>query len=299
MELVPIHSLCVLQLEALAATKAHLGFATGVIVKCAGRTFIVTNYHVLAGRHPYTDRSGPAVPEFLRVKDRMHRAGIDLPEMVQVEHPLRDDNLNPLWFALPKEERILPVEPNGVKLAVDVAVLEVRSIPQNFGFLQFDRPREFHIPVMEQVGIVGYPHNLSGTEDFPMWLSGTVASDLANRPYRKCFFVDARTRPACSGSLVVLRTRGAKMEYAGGWMDRSGNVFYAIGIYSGRITEDSDIGLVWHWNTLEQTFERIIPLKEQDWKTAGERMGHAAKVPINAPSKTSETIARPDIRIVE
>lgn len=270
MELVEPYSLCVLSLEALATTKKHIGFATGVLIRCARRTFIVTNYHVLAGRHPYTDcYLTPAIPEFIRVKYRVQKQGAELPSVMEVDHTLYDTERNPVWYALPSDVRLLPVEPNGVKLAIDVAVLEVRDIPQEFGILDFKAATSFHIPVLEQIAIVGYPHHLSGTEDFPIWLAGTVASDLANRPYRRCFFVDARTRHGCSGGLTVLKTKGAKLAYPRGWMDRNANVFYTVGIYAGRISEDSDIGIVWHWNTLEQTFEQIIPLNEQNWKVAG------------------------------
>jgi hypothetical protein len=118
MELVEPYSLCVLSLEALAATKKHIGFATGVLIRCAKRTFIVTNYHVLAGRHPYTDCSlAPAIPEFIRVKYRVHERGAELPSVTEVDHSLYDAERNPVWFALPRNVRLLPVEPNGVKLA--------------------------------------------------------------------------------------------------------------------------------------------------------------------------------------
>ena len=259
MDLISPYSLCVLSLELLARTKESLGYATAVIMQARGRYFLVTNYHVLSGRHPYTtDQNAEAIPDFVRVKYLVQKAGVELPRSVEIDHPLYRDEDKPLWIALAKEKRMLPTEANGVKLAIDVAILEVSKIPQNVGVLQFDPPTEFLIPVMEQVAIIGYPFHLSGTEDLPLWLSGTVASDLANRPYRRCFFVDAKTREGCSGSLVVLKTKGARVDRPGGKTDGQGDVFHTVGIYSGRLPGNSDIGIVWHWNTVAQTLGEVF-----------------------------------------
>jgi hypothetical protein len=285
MELISPFSFCVLSIEALCLEKKVIAPATAFLIQTAGRQFLVTNFHVLAGRHPYTD-FGELTPEFLRVKYRIEIPGSELPKLQVVEHALFDEDRNPLWVSLPVEKRRLPVEGNGIKLAVDVGILEVFDIPQKTGHLSFTRPHEFHIEPLERIAIIGYPLNLSGTEDLPIWLSGTVASDLANRPYRKCMFVDARSRPGSSGSLVVLKTAGASQYYPGGIMDRKGNHSYPIGIYSGRVTKESEIGLVWHWNSIEQLLESVIPLQHQDWKTMEERTGQAIKVPVLPPGRS-------------
>lgn len=283
-ELISIYSRCVVQLKALSTTKKPIGSGTGVLISAAGRTFLFSNYHVFTGKHAYTDEMvGEATPDFLEVSYRVEN-GTEMPTISKFEHPLLDRNRNPQFFSLSAAERRLPVEASGVKFAIDVAALEVANIPHNSGFLNFEKPNEFHVPVMEKVGIVGFPFDLSGTEGFPIWLTGTVASDLANRPYRKYFLVDARTRPSCSGSLVVLKTLGASHNYSGGKMDGQGNTIHTLGIYSGRVKPDSDIGIVWHWNTVEQLLESKIPLQGQDWKTLAERTGASIKMPMQSPS---------------
>jgi hypothetical protein len=211
--------------------------------------------------------------------------GSEMPTISKVEHPLYDENHDPLYFTFSPETRRLPVEASGVKFAIDVAALEVQNIPHNSGTLKFERPNEFLLPVMEKLGIVGFPFDLSGTEGFPIWLTGTVASDLANRPYRKYFLVDARTRPSCSGSLVLLKTPGASQHFPGGKLDNQGNTVHTLGIYSGRVTDESDIGIVWHWTTIEALLEGAIPLKDQDWKSMAERTGAAVKTVMH-PSAT-------------
>jgi hypothetical protein len=208
-----------------------------------------------------------------------------MPTVSKVVHPLYDADHQPKYFSFSAEERRLPVEASGVKFGIDVAALEVTNIPHDAGLLGFERPNVFLVPVMEKVGIVGFPFDLSATENFPIWLTGTVASDLANRPYRRYFLVDARTRPSCSGSLVLLKTHGASQYYPGGKMDGQGNTIHTLGIYSGRVKDDSDIGIVWHWNTVEQLLERRIPLPQQDWKSNTERTAEAVKAPMQPPSK--------------
>jgi S1-C subfamily serine protease len=263
-----------------------LGSGTGVLISAAGKTFLITNYHVLSGKHPYTDQMlEDAAPDFLEVSYRVKTDGFEIPAISRVVHPLYDDNHEPNYLSYPVNERQLPVEASGVKFGIDVAVLEVTNIPHNAGLLAFERSNEFHLPVMDKVGIVGFPFDLSGTENFPIWLTGTVASDLANRPYRKYFLVDSRTKPSCSGSLVVLKINGASLNFPGGKLDNQGNTIHTLGIYSGRIKDELDIGIVWHWNTVEQLLESKIPLPQQSWKSLAERTGATVKTTMQPPSK--------------
>lgn len=76
---------------------------------------------------------------------------------------------------------------------------------------------------------------------------GTVATepsiDFDNLP---CFLVDSRTRPGQSGSPVLLYFNGGMVPMANG--DTAvfgGPVEKLVGVYSGRISEESDLGVVW------------------------------------------------------
>src|SRR5262245_31922126 len=136
MELISPFSFCVLSIEALSLNKTVLAPTTAFLIQTAGRQFLVTNYHVLTGRHPYTDEMLDGVtPDFLRVKYRIDVPGSEIPELKVVEHALYDQDRNPLWVSLAVEKRRLPVEGNGIKLAVDVGILEVFDIPQKTGHL--------------------------------------------------------------------------------------------------------------------------------------------------------------------
>lgn len=104
------------------------------------------------------------------------------------------------------------------------------------------------------VSIVGFPFGLSGGGYFGLWVQGFLASepeiDFSGLP---AFLVDSRTRPGQSGSPVVAYRSGGAVEMA----DASTNFFNGpverfLGIYSGRINEQSDLGFVWRASAIAE-----------------------------------------------
>jgi hypothetical protein len=95
------------------------------------------------------------------------------------------------------------------------------------------------------VSIIGYPLGLTAHGAWPIWKTGHIASepdlDYNDMP---CFLVDATTREGMSGSPVVLRFWGGYPKRDGS-KTIGGSVTSFLGIYSGRIHKDSEIGLVW------------------------------------------------------
>jgi hypothetical protein len=59
------------------------------------------------------------------------------------------------------------------------------------------------------------------------------------------FLIDATTRAGMSGSPVVLRQFGGYNTRNGGYFSSAGFFTRFMGIYSGRIHRDSEIGMVW------------------------------------------------------
>ena len=90
-----------------------------------------------------------------------------------------------------------------------------------------------------------------------VWVQGFVASewqvDVGNLPR---FLIDSRTRAGQFGSPVIFYSVG------GGFTDLQGNVTIGggeyeefIGIYSGRISVESDLGFVWKSSALREVIE--------------------------------------------
>ena len=108
------------------------------------------------------------------------------------------------------------------------------------------------------VSIIGFPLGLTSEGAFPIWKSGHIASD-PDLDYNglPAFLIDATTRGGMSGSPVVLRLLG-------GYSTRSGSTIMTqtrpstlfLGIYSGRVHGESEIGIVRRPKVISEVLER-------------------------------------------
>ena len=126
LSIIDFYSLPVVLVEVLATTGVKLANATAFCIEHGGKHFLVTNWHNVAGREPFTgELKGPIRPERLRIHYRSYEdenlQGEDLRE-----EELYDDS-QPRWLE-PKNQVVRrPAE--GVNLRVDVALLEIRNPP--------------------------------------------------------------------------------------------------------------------------------------------------------------------------
>lgn len=217
-----------------------LGRATGFVALYAGRHFLVTNWHVVAGRHPGTgqplNQVTGAVPDAVVIA---HHVAGELGRWHDVREPLYDDG-SPLWVEHPVHGR-----------NVDVVALPLRDTSGTDLYpYDFDNPG---VPVLwgvsSPLSIIGFPFGRSDGALFAVWLKGWVASepdiDYDDLPL---FLIDARTRQGQSGSPVIFYDDGGGVvSFASGSMQvgTRNEVVRLIGVYSGRISEESDIGRVW------------------------------------------------------
>jgi hypothetical protein len=102
----------------------------------------------------------------------------------------------------------------------------------------------------DAVSVVGFPFGLSSTGKAAIWATGFVASDLdIDFDDLPIFLIDCRSRQGQSGSPVIaMRTGMARMT--SGNMKMIGSASRLLGIYSGRINKESDLGRVWKVNCL-------------------------------------------------
>ena len=113
--------------------------------------------------------------------------------------------------------------------------------------------RRYQWEVGDIVNVIGYPFGLS-TSKFPIWMTGHIASE----PDIDCnclskFLIDCRTREGQSGSPVIAKFRpGQFYKYKGEMYRAEEEYTFFLGICSGRIRDDSDIGVVWKSNILEE-----------------------------------------------
>ena len=231
-----------------------------------GRTYLVTNWHNLAGRNPLTGQPmSPTggIPDRVRF---MAYKRVSAPDVhgyfeltyMPVEVRLCNSDLtDPKWFEHPSLGR-----------KVDVAALDVTEAANG---LQIDYVNVLESDAVldpiasQEVFVVGFPFGLIANAPAPIWKRGSIALDPTFNPEGlPKMLIDTATREGMSGSVVIAR----HIVIAGRhYLKKDGTkpktVLYSkldlvVGIYSGRHYPDLEkahLEIVWKRNAIEQTLE--------------------------------------------
>lgn len=232
----------------------ELGTGTAFVAQHRARNYLVTNYHIIAGRDPRTGQplhSSGATPDLLKVAFRLG------PHNDRLEWQGRDVQVlgkggEALWFEHPVHGRTvdivaLPLEPD--------ADVVLNPFP-----IGGDVPELLARPSSD-VNIVGFPFGQTAGGAFAIWSRGSIASepevDLDNLPK---FLVDSRTRPGQSGSPVIIHSPGGMTSFANGTARVAATpITNLLGVYSGRINDESDLGIVWKVQALRDVIDARVP----------------------------------------
>lgn len=229
----------------LAARGNSLGTATGFVVQRDSNQFLITNWHVLSGRSPETGQplsDAGALPDEIRI---VHHHSEQLGRWAIVSQQLRDEHGDVLWI----EHSDGPnVDLAALSLELDDSI---KVYPLDLGLADHDVVLQ---PAMS-VSIIGYPYGLATGAAFPIWKTGHIASDPdLDYDGRPAFLIDATTRGGMSGSPVIYRTTGGYPSKSGA-ITFSGLTTAFLGVYSGRIHPDAEVGRVWRPKLIEELFE--------------------------------------------
>ena len=195
-------------------------FASTTIDGKPDTVFLVTNYHVVAGRAPLTP--GPRAGD--RIRFILHESSTELTRVRQVELPLYDQRGDPLWVAsdaVPSADVVLIPVPAEVYRDISVIV-----------FIEAHTRGDIKIRPSSVATLLGYPYGFFDESHFlPVWKTGHVASepsvDFNDLP---TFLVDVSAFPGMSGSPVLAVANGI-YESEDGTM-HSGRVLKLLGIFS-------------------------------------------------------------------
>lgn len=229
----------------------QLSTATGFVVEHSGKHFLISNWHVFAGRHPDTDKPlspTAGIPDEVRIAHH-HKNELGLWQF-HAESLKNEDN-SPRWLAHQKGKEI------------DVAALELRNLTPDIALFPFNMSlAETDIltyPGM-QVSIIGFPFGLRPNVFFPIWKTGHIATD-PDLPYKgqSAFLIDATTRSGMSGSPVVARISGGYTNSKNIYVISGGVLTKFLGIYSDRIHNEAEIGCVWRPNVITELLETSKP----------------------------------------
>lgn len=113
--------------------------------------------------------------------------------------------------------------------------------------------------VGSELQVIGYPYGQIGGP-FPIWSKGFIASepdvDVGGLPL---FLIDCKSRAGQSGSPVWARFRkGDVITHKGTDYQAKQSMNYFLGVYSGRLRTDSDLGLVWKRSCVEELVNHAI-----------------------------------------
>lgn len=223
--------------------------ATGFVVEREATKYLITNFHVLSGRHPETMKSvdpNGAWPDTVRI---VHNKAGALGNWEERTEPLYEEG-SPLWLEHPVF---------GHK--VDVVALPLTNL-SGVDLYPHDpwRAPLAAIGVTTDLSIIGFPFGITGGGALGVWVHGSMATepaiDFGDLP---CFLIDSRTRPGQSGSPVIFYSTGP-INTPGGGIAITGQVVEdLLGVYSGRINEESDLGFVWKVEALQRIVDAGLP----------------------------------------
>jgi hypothetical protein len=227
--------------------EAELGSATGFIVlRPDGSPLLITNWHVVTGRHLEMRKplavSGE-VPSELRIRHNVHDA---LGTWVAKTEPLYNDLGEPFWLEHP--DYGADVDVVGLPLT-DIEGVDCHPYscigPSGHDVATFPAPIKWG--PSDFVNVIGFPFGWTGGGSLGIWVQGAIATEPdVNYKNLPRFLIDSRTRPGQSGSPVAIYKRNGWVTLADGRPYLVHNpLTLLIGVYSGRLSQESDLGTVW------------------------------------------------------
>lgn len=240
---------------------AIMSTGTGFLYDYEDEIYLITNGHNVTRVNPeQTERITSSAAFPIKIQTRFRYIPQDIPNTLGVTDlltiDLYDDEeyLKPLWYIHPDKGYLIDVVviPLGKKINISK---HLKLFPINL--YPFDINYE---PIIaDDVYIIGYPFNIAGNLELPIWKRGTIASepiiDIDNLPK---FYIDTATRSGMSGSPVIMQRTGIHGFDGKNWSpDGSiGTIRNFVGIYSGRIGADDEfkaqLGVVWKEKVIKE-----------------------------------------------
>lgn len=225
---------------------------------------LITNRHVVTGRHPVTGEclnKNAGIPDNVVIHFHANAGETGECAWREIQLPLFREDGSPYW-----------IEHSTLADKADVIALNLRwgdDVTRYPYFLETELDRfGIEIGPAENVSVIGFPFGRS-VQRFPIWATGFLAQDLPLlTPERPTFLIDCRTREGQSGSPVLAYRAGNYRKRAGDKISVTMSptpIWELLGIYAGRISRESDIGVVWHVSAIENVVARSTAEAERNW----------------------------------
>jgi S1-C subfamily serine protease len=230
----------------MAFGDTELGLGTGFIWQSATESYLITNWHNVTGKNPFTGKhlsETAAEPDRLRVYWMKKSAP---QQRVVHEHVLRDDAGAPTWLVHPSLRQKVDVVALPLQVPADAHPFPINQLPAD----------AITVPIATDVYVLGYPFGI-GPAGLPIWKRGSIASEpQVLDPTRPCVFIDTASRPGMSGSPVIARASGAVAMEDGSVVMNQASATRFVGVYSGRLHAadalDAQLGMMWPANFVRE-----------------------------------------------
>lgn len=232
-------------------TKLSSGTAILIANNRESHCALVTARHNVTGRHQDTNQylSRHAVsPDNILI--HFHSSDeTPEPQWTQVRLPLYRENRTPYWIEHPR-----------LAGAVDIVALNVNwgsDVTKYPYYLNTDLDSvNMVIDPAETVSVIGFPFGLRFGGNFPVWVTGFVTHEMSLvNDENLVFIIDCRTRQGQSGSPVIAFRTSSYRHIEDGRKVTTitvDNHWEFLGIYTGRINAESDLGKVWHVSAVRE-----------------------------------------------
>lgn len=219
-----------------------LASGTAFFVKTKKGPMLITNRHNVTGRNqntnePLNKMSG--IPNHARFK-------------IIGSH-------EPVWyhFDLLKNDIPVWVEHSSYGPRVDVVGVLLPELKDIIHLYVGIEKSWYTNRVADLIHVIGYPFGMN--DYFAIWATGYIASEPeTNYNDLPAFLIDCRAREGQSGSLVVSCVHpGDNVLHKGVLYASKKEMVNYIGIYSGRINNNSDLGIVWKKEVLRDLVSTI------------------------------------------
>lgn len=226
-----------------------LASGTGFLVQKAHSVYLITNRHNVTGRD---NRTGEVISQTCGIPNEVvihhNKKGQPGISVEKVETLLLDGIQR--WFEHPT------LGQNADFVALPLTSLD--DVAVNAYELN-DAGPEIYLAPSDVVSVVGFPFGLRGGGAFAVWATGFIASEPgADFNGQPVFLIDCRTRQGQSGSAVIAyRSAGVVAPKIGVLAVHEEPVTRFLGIYSGRVNKESDIGIVWKAEAIRELVDSV------------------------------------------
>jgi hypothetical protein len=233
--------------------------ATGFVLRDGNLApYLITNRHVVTGQNSLNGLKVPDNPPAISaLRVAIHKAG-PLGTWLPVALPLGDADGRPYWLEHPDHGPL-----------TDIIALPLVGILEGLDLIAYPHlPPVARMELGTELQVIGFPIGFDPIHDgapLGVWTRGTIAWP-PNLPWRNlpAFLLDCRSRPGQSGSPVIFAANEFTSYRSASGHIATGPVQEFIGVYSGRIHKDSDIGVVWKRDAVREIVEHGIR-PEQPW----------------------------------